>query len=133
MTRRVSLVPAMLLALALVGCEEGEFTPPADGGGSTQEILLELTSALPLIAGNPFTVRATYTEDGNPVPGIDVTFTAVNASAESKFISPNPVKTAVILGTADTTVSTAATDRSITVTATAGSASDSKTFSLQAQ
>ena len=132
MMRRIFLVWALFLALALAGCEDGEFVDPPAGGG-TQEVLLELTTSGELTAGNPFTVRATVTEDGNPAPGISVAFTAVNASSEDKFISPNPVQTAIILGTADTTVNTAATDRTITVTATATTASDVNTFTLVAR
>jgi hypothetical protein len=132
MIRRISLAFTLSLALFLVGCEDGEFDAP-DSGGGTQEVVLELTTAEPLTAGNPFTVRATVTDDGNPAAGIPVAFTAVNASSEDKFISPNPVQTALILGTADTTVNTAATDRTITVTATAATASDSLTVTLQAR
>lgn len=133
MMRRFFTAGTLLLALALVGCDDdGEFTPvDPPAGGSTQEVLLELTTPGDIPAGNPFTVRATVTEDGNPVPFIDVFFTAVNASSEEKFISPSTVSTAIILGTADTTVNTTATDRSITVTATASTASDVITVTLQ--
>ncbi|MCZ6650108.1 MAG: hypothetical protein O7D35_05510, partial [Acidobacteria bacterium] len=127
MRRPLFPVFALSLALVLVGCEDGEFTPvdPPNGGG-TQEVLLELTSPEPLTAGNPFTVRATVTEDGAPVVLTDVAFTAVNGISESRPVIPDLVQTAIVLGTADTTVSTSPTDRSMTVTATAGTASDVK-------
>ncbi|TDI43010.1 MAG: hypothetical protein E2P00_05725 [Acidobacteria bacterium] len=129
MMRRLFLI--CTLALVMVGCEDGVFEPvdPPAGGG-TQELLLELTSPEPLTAGDPFTVRATVTEDGTPVPFIGVEFTAVNASSQEKFVSPSTVQTALVLGTADTTVSTAADDRSITITATASTSSDVLTVTL---
>ena len=131
MMRRLFPVFALSLALVLVGCEDGEFTPSADGGG-TQEVLLELRSPEPLIAGNTFDVRATVTEDGNPVPFISVNFTAVTANSQTRIFTVNPVETALISGTAETKVITNLADRSITVTASAGTASDAKTFTLEA-
>jgi len=133
MMRRLFLVFALSLALVLVGCEDGEFTAVDPPGGGTREVVLELTSSEPLTAGDPFTVRATVTENGEPVVLTDVAFTAVNGTSESRLVSPSVVQTAVILGTADTTVNTAATDRSITVTATAGTASDVQTYTLVAR
>ena len=132
MMRRLFLI--CTLALVMVGCEDGEFTPvdPPNGGG-TQEVLLELTSPEPLTAGDPFTVRATVTENGEPVVLVDVDFTAVNGISESRPVIPSVVQTALILGTAETTVSTAVTDRSITVTASSGTASDVKIFTLVAR
>ncbi|TDI29776.1 MAG: hypothetical protein E2P03_09765 [Acidobacteria bacterium] len=132
MMRRLFLI--CTLALVMVGCEDGEFTPvDSPNGGGTQEVLLELTSPEPLTAGDPFTVRATVTENGEPVVLVDVDFTAVNGISESRPVIPSVVQTALILGTAETTVSTAVTDRSITVTASSGTASDVKIFTLVAR
>jgi len=133
MTRRLTLFLLMFSSLALVACEEGEFTADPSNGNDTEQIVLELTTPEPLIAGDPFTVRATYTEDGNPVPGIDVLFTAVNASSESRPVVPDTVQTAIILGTADTTVYTDATDGFSEVVASAKSSSVQKNLSLQAR
>lgn len=134
MMRRLFLICALSLALVMVGCEDGEFTPvdPPNGGG-TQEVLLELTSPEPLTAGDPFTVRATVTENGEPVVLVEVAFTAVNGISESRPVIPSVVQTALILGTAETTVSTSPADRSITVTANSGTASDVKIFTLVAR
>ncbi len=133
MMRRLFLLFALSLALVLVGCEDGEFTPvDSPDNGGTREIVLVLDTAEPLTAGNSFTVTATVTEDGNPVPSISVNFTAVTASSQTRIFTVNPVETALISGTAETTVITNLADRSITVTASAGTASDAKTFTLEA-
>ncbi len=132
MMRRLFLALALSLALVLVGCEDGEFDAP-DGGSDTREVVLELTSSEPLTAGDPFTIRATVTENGEPVVLVDVTFTAVNGTSETRVVSPSVVQTVIILGTADTTVSTAPSDRSITVTASSGTASDVETYTLVAR
>jgi len=133
--RRLMLFWPLFLALVLVGCEDGVFEPVPGTGGDTREVLLERTSSEQLIAGNSFTVRATVTDDGSPVAaGTDVIFTAVNSGFVSRSTSPaNPVPTVGTAGTAEATVSTVDTDGSITVTATAGTASDTKTFSLVAR
>lgn len=134
MNRLYAVAAAVLLTVSMTGCEEGEAVDiPGGGDGPTRELTLELITPTPLTAGVAFVVRATLTEDGSPASGVPVSFSAVNGVQQQKFVTPSTVNTALLSGTADTTVNNEATDRSVIVTATAANAADATlTVSLQA-
>jgi len=116
--RYLSIIGAVFLAVVLAGCEEGE-TVDIDPGVST-DIVLEVTTSQPITAGSAVDVRATVTEDGLPVPGVPVQFSAEVSGSDRPAI-PNPVDTSTI-GTADTLISTLSADRTLTIRATSGTA-----------
>jgi len=120
--RVLAIMTAVLLAGFLVGCEEGEAID-IDPGTST-DIALVVTTPNPGTAGDTVSVRATITVEGEVVAGVDVTFTAVNQNQETRPPSLSPVQTS-ILGFADTDFATLRADRTLTITATTGSASNS--------
>jgi hypothetical protein len=111
-TTLVILLP--LLGLLFSACEEGdpvEITP-----GTGQEIDLEVTSPADPQIGDTVTIRATVTEEGEPVRAVEVTFDTTVSNIGVVF-APNPVSTS-IAGTADTQMSTTVgTPSQVTVTA----------------
>jgi hypothetical protein len=117
--RVLAITTAVLLAVFLLGCEEGEEID-IDPGTST-DVFLEVTTTQPITAGSAVQVRATVTEDGTAVPGVPVTFSA-EVNSDDRPAIPNPVDTS-ILGFADTTISTLSADRSLLLRASSGTAS----------
>jgi hypothetical protein len=118
---RVSAIfAAVVLAVVLVGCEEGEAIDIDPGPGSSTDVFLEVTTTQPITAGSAVAVRATVTEDGATVPGVPVAFTA-EVNSDPRPAIPSPVDTS-ILGFSDTTISTLSADRSLNIRATSGTA-----------
>ncbi len=75
-------------------------TPPTPQPTTTQQITLSAPSTD--IVGNPITVTATYTSNGNPVSGATLYLFS--------YYSPNPVNASSIPSTSFTLVSSATTD-----------------------
>ena len=139
MASRIGLWSLLLLAaLAVAGCEEGEAIDfPVNGGGDgSRDITLEQVTSSPS-AGDLIEVRATVTEDGEPLGGVNVTFSARNTLDDSRTCTPATVTTASVglglVGTATSQCESQVTDSRITVTATISnpSASDSLNVPLQ--
>jgi hypothetical protein len=113
----------MLLALPLAGCEEGEPVDIDPGNGGGREVELGVTSAAPWLAGDTLRLRATVTEDGEPVVNVEVQFAvSPEGQPDGGFILTSSVQTNVA-GVAETNMSTFPDTRNLTVTATAGAAS----------
>jgi hypothetical protein len=103
------------LTFVLSSCEEGDPVEITPGDG--QEIDLVVTAPANPKIGDTLDLRATVTEEGEPVRAVEVTFSAEPSNANVVF-SPNPVSTS-IAGTADTKMSTVATTPSqVTAVAT---------------
>jgi hypothetical protein len=108
----VILLP--LLALVLAACEEGDEVEITPGDG--QEIDLDVTAPADPAIGDTVDIRATVTEEGEPVRAVEVSFDTTVPNVGVVF-SPNPVSTSAA-GTADTRMSTTvATPSQVTVTA----------------
>ena len=113
--RMILILILPLLALVLASCEEGEEVGITPGNG--QEITLVKTAPDNPKKGDSVDLRATVTEDGEPVRAVEVSFSAEPGNANVVF-APNPVSTS-IAGTADTKMSTTANSASqVTVVAT---------------
>jgi hypothetical protein len=121
----VILLP--LLALLAPACEDGELVEIDPGNG--QEIDLVKTSPENPAIGDTVNIRATVTEEGEPVRAVNVTFDTTVSNIGVVF-SPNPVSTSAV-GTADTQMSTTvSTPSQLTVTASTGDATQRLTIYL---
>ena len=121
----VILLP--LLALLLSACEDGDLVEIDPGTG--QEIDLVVTAPASPKIGDTVDIRATVTEEGEPVRAVEVTFDTTVANI-GVFFAPNPVATS-IAGTADTKMSTTvSTPSQVTVTATTADGSQRLTIFL---
>ena len=89
-------------ALALSKKAVATPTPPTPQPTTTQQITLSAPSTDTV--GNPITVTATYTSNGNPVSGATLYLFS--------YYSPNPVNASSIPSTSFTLVSSATTDSS---------------------